>query len=509
MKWHAQVAHVARKDVRQFRWMIAAYALVVAAATAEAGWSAFGADMPLLWMFVLVVTGMVLLAVLVQADSPARSTPFWVTLPLHSSAVFTAKLVVGVLVVLGLALAGQAVALSAHAVSAGDLPGLLGRSAVAFGLWLGTAAVIAALAPDLRTFLLALTLTTLSWFIGATIIWSSLASSEHSGPLPLLVRLAAVLCMVALLAHQYLTRRMRLGLAAVALLWVAGLLVPPLVSRSIADHAAGVVPGPLRAATIIIDSVQFHSGLEPMMRIRVKGLSPVHNYVLMSPVVELRMENGSSAPVHTNERFIWLGHGVVRLEGIRWVNRTEPAQETQEFNTGVGLTLTPAQRRALEQGRARLSLRGRVEVREPRVKMDLPAVAGAAAARQGLRMRVTRAEVLAQGPSVEVRASSVASSRSAGSRPERWSGPRLTDHVLVNRSRGEGLTMNQRNNSGSDGGLVLPGPSVAALRVVLEPVGTPSPESGVEAGWLNGARLLVLEWVPLGSYPVAIQQQSP
>jgi hypothetical protein len=510
MKWHAQVAHVARKDLRQFRWMIAVYAVVVAAATPEAGWSAFGADSPLLWMFVLVLTGMVLLAVLVQADSPARSTPLWVTLPLHPSAVFTAKLVVGVLVVLGLALVGQAVALSAHAVSAGDLPRLLGRSAVAFGLWLGTAAVIAALAPDLRTFLLALTLMTLGWMFSAQVIWASLTWPENSGPLPLFVLVTGLFCLVVLLAHQYLTRRIRRGVAAGALFWAASLLIPPVVARSApaGDLAAGVVPDPVRAATIIIDSVDFHSNSEPMMKIRVKGLSPVHNYVLMSPAVELRMEDGSSAPVRTNDRFVWLGHGVVRLEGIRWVNRTEPAQEAQETHTGVGLTLTPAQRRALEQGRARLSLRGRVEVREPRVRMELPLAAGAAGVRQGLRIRVTRAEVLAQGPSVEVRASSVAASRS-GSGSESWSGPSSADHVLVNRSRGEGLVMNQRSSHSSEGGLVLPGPSTKALRVVLEPVGTPSPETGVEAGWLNGAHLLVVDWAPLGSYPIAIQQQSP
>jgi hypothetical protein len=230
--------------------------------------------------------------------------------------------------------------------------------------------------------------------------------------------------------------------------------------------------------------------------------------VLTSPVVELRMEGGSSAPVRTNDRFIWLGHGVAQLEGIRWVNRTESAQESQESHSGVGLTLTPAQRRALEQGRARLSLRGRVEVREPRVRMELPLAAGAAGVRQGLRIRVTRAEVLAQGPSVEVRASSIAASRS-GSGPERWSGPSPVDHVLVNRSRGEGFTMNERSSHSSEGGLVLPGPSTTALRVVLEPVGTASPESGVQVGWLTGARLVVLEWARLGSYPIAVQQQSP
>jgi hypothetical protein len=44
---------------------------------------------------------------------------------------------------------------------------------------------------------------------------------------------------------------------------------------------------------------------------------------------------------------------------------------------------------------------------------------------------------------------------------------------------------------------------------VFEPKMISGPEKDVEAGWLNGARLLVVEWAPLGSYPIAIQQQSP
>ncbi|HEY0023922.1 MAG TPA: hypothetical protein VGB24_13470 [Longimicrobium sp.] len=509
MKWHAQVAHVVRKDVRQFRWMIAAYAAAVAAATTIAmRWSTFGAGHPLLWMFAIVVLGMVLLAVLVQADSPARSTPFWVTLPLHPSAVLTAKLVVGVLVVLGLALVGQAAALSAHAVAAGDLPRLLGHSALSFGSWLGTAAVIAALAPDLRTFLLALTLTTLASFVGAQVIWS-LHDFSYPRPSSLLIPVAELCCMVLLLAHQYLTRRVRRGVAAGVLLWTAGLLLLVVALRSSSSAelaAAGVVPGPLRGATINIDEVQFHSGAEPTVIFRAKGLSPVHDYVLVSPVVELRMDDGSSAPVRLDDSFIGLGHAAVPMEGIRWVNGPDPATE---IGRSVTLKVTLAQRRALEQGRARLSLRGRVEVREPRVKIDLPLVAGVAAARQGLRMRVTRAEVLAQGPSVEVQASSVAASRSAGSGSERRSGFGPADHVLVNRSRGEGIIMNQGRSHGSGGGLVLPGPSTQVSTTVFEPEITLAREIRVEAGWLDGARLVVLEWVPLGSYPIAIQQQSP
>lgn len=497
MKWSAQVAHVARKDVREFRWMIAAYAVVVAGGAAVLGGSIFDAGDPVLWTFARLVMGILLVAVLVQADSPARSTPFWITLPLRPSAVFTAKLVVGVLVVLGFALVGQAATLSAHAVAAGDLPGLLGRSAIAFGFWLGMAAVIAALAPDLRTFLLALMLTTLGTSAAS---WWLPDSARDPGPPSLLIPMVELCCMVLLAAHQYLTRRVRRGVAAGVLLWAAGLLVPLVAPAPIfsADVALGDVPAPLRASTFNVDSVDFHSGSKPMMMLRVKGWSPVHHYVLVSPVVELRMADGSSAPVRLSQPFISFGADKVRMDGIRWLNESQLAHE---IGMGESLEVTPGQRRALEQGRARLSVRGHVEVREPRVKMDLPVIAGAAAARQGLRMRVIRAEVDAQGPSVEVRRSSVASSIR-----DTWESGAAPTHVLVNRSRGEGIIMGIRQSDGSGTGGAV---SIQAGTTVLGPQIPLDLESGMEAGWLNGARLLVLEWVPRGSYPLAIEQRSP
>jgi hypothetical protein len=145
MKWHAQVLHVARKDLRLSRWLLLAYAAVVAGVGAAAAeWGVFAAVAPPLRMLGVVLLGTVLLAFLVQADSPARSDSLWVILPLRSSAVFAAKLLVGVVVLIGIPLLGQLAGLRAHDVAPGNLAGLLGQSALSYGVWLAIVAAVAA-----------------------------------------------------------------------------------------------------------------------------------------------------------------------------------------------------------------------------------------------------------------------------------------------------------------------------------------------------------------------------
>ena len=72
MTWAGEVAHIMRKDVRELRWVIAGYLLVLAFATVNAlGWLGtkhfFDGS-----MLLVVITGMLLVASLVQADSPTR-----------------------------------------------------------------------------------------------------------------------------------------------------------------------------------------------------------------------------------------------------------------------------------------------------------------------------------------------------------------------------------------------------------------------------------------------------
>jgi hypothetical protein len=507
MKWHAQVLHVARKDLRLSRWLLLAYAVVVAAATAAtAEWGVFAAIAPLLRMLGVVLLGTVLLASLVQADSPARSDALWVTLPLKPSAVFAAKLLVGAAVVIGLPLIGQLAGLRAHDVAPGDLPRLLGESALSYGAWLMIAAAIAALTRDLRSFLLVLTLVAFGWLFAVQVLVYTMDPSSPSGwsTSPFIVA-----GMLLLLAHQYRTREVRRGATMAVALGIAVLFLPLALPRSAASAvpATRAIPDRLRPASIEIGEVSLKPGSEATFAMRVVGASPFHHYVLVSPTVRVRMADGSSSTVRPGtEGRVSLNDPAVRLEGLRTL--TEHLRP-ESFTAQLQIKLSPAQRQALADGQARLSLQGRLQVREIRAGVELPLRVGAGAADGGRRIRITSVEILPEGPAVEVRTSEVRS-HAVGDPDGRGYGRDPTEYLLLNRNRRESLQMGMRSSSGSDFALVLPGPAARSATTEMLP-DDPRPDGEprrVGADWLGGARLLLVRWVPVGSVPVSADDRG-
>ena len=87
MTWLADVRHVLAKDVRQFRWMLIVYlAFVLAAMARGLGWAPLEVLGSGLGPIAVVLTGMIILASIVQTDSPVRMNAFWATHPLRPSA---------------------------------------------------------------------------------------------------------------------------------------------------------------------------------------------------------------------------------------------------------------------------------------------------------------------------------------------------------------------------------------------------------------------------------------
>lgn len=500
MKWHAQVVHVARKDLRQHRWPLAAYLAVAALATLGAvGWSPLAAA-PAGGALPLAVLGMTVLALVVQADSPARTTAFWATLPLRPSAVLAAKLLLAAALLLALPLLGQLAGLRAHAVSAGDLPAILLESALTYGTWLALAAVFAALTPDFRTWVLAVVLGTVGWMVGAAAVASLAGDPPTSGrPLPLAIPLATLGALLLVLAHQYRTRDVRRGVALAALLGVATLAVSSL-PRPAPAPAPGEVPAALRPAALRIDGIQRQPGGRTELRLLLEGAPAGYGYVLVAPAVRLRAPDGSVTEVKVEDRGGGLNHPALRLgDGLRWLGDGGSAGV---HVTALPLKPTAAQREALAAGGARLTLTGHLEVREPRVLAELPLAPGAAAAAAGRRVRVARAALDPEGPAVEVRISSVASARARDTGASGFSGER-TEFALVNRARGEAVALSQASGSGSGLGLVVPGTDSWSYTRELRPL--PGPGAAVDAAWLAGARLLLADRAPVGSYPVAAE----
>ncbi len=510
MKWHAQVAHVARKDLQRVSALIVAYVGVVATATAAAvEWIPFGATFPMLWMFFLVLLGMIFFALLVQADSPSRSNAFWMILPLRPSAVFSAKILVALLLLLALPLLGQIAGLLAHDVAARDIPGLLVESALSYGMWLGLAAAIAALTPDLRTFIVALVLVTLGWLIGMQAVWFAVDSSTGFGSVPpLLVPSVIVGGTLLVLAHQYLTRDVRRGVWIAGVLLGAGLLFPLMVPRSgpVVIHATGAVPEGLRPVTLAIEEIRLEAGSIMTLLIRFEGASEFHQYALASPVVHLRMPDGSASEVEIRDSYLVFDDPVVRLgDEFEWLGERQRAG-IPVHGISFSAELSLPQREVLAQGSAQVTLRGHIEVREPRVVLELPLEVGATTAWKGKRIRIAGVERAAEGPSVEMRISSVSSSR-APEDPRRGyrSGARSSAYALVNRNRREAIVMRESRSSGRGFGLVLPGPRTQTEMTWIGPRHDRMPGVPLVEEWLRHTHLLLIDWVPSGSYPLIIE----
>ena len=504
MKWHAQVLHVARKDLRLSRWLLLTYATVVAAAGAAAAeWGVLADIAPLLRMFGVVVLGAVLLAVLVQADSPARGESLWVTLPLRSSAVFAAKILVGVVVVIGIALLGQLAGLRAHDVAPGDLPRLLGRSALSYGVWLAVAAAVASLTRDLRGFLLALTLGGFAWLLAFQVIAFTIGPSVPPAWSPSPFFIAG---MLLLLAHQYRTRDVRRGTAISVAVSIALMFLPIALPRSAASAtpATRTIPDHLRPDAIEIGELTLTAGSQTGFMIRLTGVSPFHQYVLVSPIVRIWMADGSSAAVRVKEPLVSLNEPTPRLKGLRNVGER---RQITTVAAGVSLDLTPAQRQVLAAGQARLSLRGHLEVRELRAGMELPLRVGAGAADGGSRIRITKVESLPDGPAVELRTSTV--TPAGERRVETTFESRVPRYLLVNRGRREALELRPSGSYSSDLALVLPGPRAQSSTTDLIPnFQQPGEAPRIEPAWLRGTQLLLVTWVAVGSDPIAVEDQG-
>jgi hypothetical protein len=515
MKWSAQVVHVARKDIRFGRWLLLAYTAVVVAAAASvfAEWTmAYAYTTPFGWIIYMAVVGlgMFTVATLVQADSPSRSDAYWPTLPFRASAVFTAKLLVMGLVLVGIGLVGQLTVLLLHAVPVSHVPRILGASAQAYGFWLVLAALLAAVTPDLRTFVVGLVATLFLWLVGASALSYVGYLRGSASELPVNPSRVTPFLMLGgpLLAvwHQYVTRNTRRSLV------LAGLFMGVAVARGFSAQAAepvlpaaGDVPGPLRGS-LSVELPEWYRTAEWRFTVHLDGASASHEYRLVSPVVHLEWADGSTTEIPLREGTIPLNDPRPRLgEALRWLGE----EEQQILRVSVDPGLTSVQRDAVLRGDVRLTVAGHVEVHEPRLHTQLVLEEGAVAVAEGWRARLVDVDETAQPPVVRVRTSVIALQGAAGRSARReWSmlGSRAPRYALVNDGRQEAVHPMTGGGSGIMGGRVLPGIQGRGWDQQLlarpYPMGA-EPQPLVDAEWLQGARLLFFEWDLVGSYPVS------
>jgi hypothetical protein len=509
MTWVRQVLHVARKDVLMARWPLLAYVAVVVFATVTGlGVLMVGPASEFPGSVLLVIVGMLLVAMLVQADPPAGSDAFWVTRPLRPSAVFGAKLLL-VLAVIGVGLVGQALALRAHAIPGGDYLPHLARTALVYGLWLSAAAVLAALTRDIRMFVVV----GVAIFVGVTTTGMFLipASSVLVAfePTPWFRFIPAIpaslpptvilLGLLAVVLHQYLTRRFVRGVVlTVVVVGLAGVLAlaaaPHATHAGLATDAPAVLHARVTDARMTI-SDGGHAQTRANVLLRLDNPAPGHRYTLGSGEAEVRRRDGTVEEAYIDIFPAW----VIVFEAGR-------AQDEVEFR----VQLTPEQAEQLRAGAATLLVRGRIQIDDVVAIGTLPLDGSGELRIAGRRLRVVRADFHAAGPEVEVASSAVAPARGGAPSGSMWASmPSLFGwardfaYTLVDSVSGQAVPLMHAGSGGRGGALPLPGPDSYLVRSTLGPgpgVGT-DPSRG---GWIENSRLHVGTWRPLGSYPVQV-----
>lgn len=528
MSWLAQVGHVLKKDVRQHRWMIVITLLALAGAVTEAmGWGGGSVRFPLTSPFTLVpsisgattflVAGLLLVAFLVQGDSPARTDTFWVPRPLSPSAVVAAKVALAGFLLVVLPLVWEVTAIGIHHVWSARVVGILGRSVLVQTALLAAVAVVAALTPDLRTFVVAFLVAVFAWSGATTFMRQAMTGlSRGGGTGPTLVEATVWLVGgLALVAYQYRVRDTRHALrvfAVPALLCLGGGAAFS-AARPLA-LGAGSVSEPAATPDLRVDSIRLER--PPSWSGRGSWYAQVHvepvgghsdyEYMIIAPRLRVFLPDGSRTTLQPRSAGQDLTDPWVPSAGLTWLGydpTARPPRSAVTFLVPTDLV------KALSDPRTRFSVEGQILVHAPVELGPLPMRVGATAVTDRGRWRLMAFENEQGHPRVRVRYDGVASRLTEGG----WMTSSLA-LTLVNPLRHEAIDVRQSDDTSNNShNLVFMGEWWSAYSMTLVPNpwrGMAVPVPPVDDAWLDGAELYVTNWVPTERYrvstaPVAIE----
>jgi hypothetical protein len=500
----AELWHIVRKDVRQSRWLLAAFIVLVIAATLGAVTRERLLDGNLQWAAgLLLILGPITAASIIQADSPTQADAFWASHPFRRWAMLGAKITMALVFLLLLPLIGQLLGLIAFRVPPSELPTMMLASVVSYGLLLLIAAFVAALTPELRGFVLGL----IAFLVAVVAISIAGAELQWSWN-PVLRGVLQVLSLggvVALLAVLYVRRDTRgaraLGVAALALMLVAG--VDP-IGTPARDGTLASLPAPKRTAAVALelrDTAQIARTGQAQFRLRlVGGVDGVH-YRLDDMRARFFLHGGGTLDLparqviaHTTSPTF--ATAVPALPGVPPIRTME--QPFVHSMTDVTLDLTDEQRGTLVQGVDSAEFSSDIVVLEPRVLMTLPLKAGAHALADGHEVRIER---LGFGASTDVLDLSVKTLAGAGGEYSWMDSENGLLAVVVNAERSEGIGLARGGASANPGLLVLPGAGLQQGTLMFRQPsvrrGEPPP---VDDAFLQGASVMLVRWQPTGRY---------
>lgn len=472
-----QVVHVLGRDLREHRWLALCFTALVAIAVARVtGVSIPGAVGTLAALF-LIAIGVLLAAAVTQSDSPGDPTNFWATRPLAPRSILAGKLA-GFLLLTLLAATGQGIALSLLDLPLRDLIEWTALPSLLFLEWLIAAALVAAVTRDLRT----TTLVVLGGLLLYILVMNVLETQFREGlrragpPLRVLWPFAAV----ALLAWVFGTRRITAARRA------AAYLIAFLLPVSVTSASRGPEPAPVAGPSVprVHGEVLLPREGDEALRVRVSGGAAGWGFQLTNTRVVARLADGRSVIIGGQGD----SHTLLREAGTREVR----------IPLFQGDSIT---REALRVGVRDVAVHGLVKTTETRVVDTMPLRVGAAAARNGIRLRI----VQLRDSSGQLRPRIVSSSVSRESRTfELGSGSGgARTATLLNRRTGEKVELFAQTSGTGSAWLVLPtGYEELTMEFAITPALGKRPPAPIPDEWVSDAMLILSTEVSRGSYRV-------
>ena len=504
----AQMLHVARKDLRESRWPFIVYvALVAVAAARVTNWWSPSRALEMA-MFLVVIAGVVLVATLIQSDSPTRTDAFWTTRPLAPRAVLLAKLLLVVVIVVGLPVAAQAFAISSFDIHGMALVRRLSTATSEYSRWLLIALVLASLTRDLKSFIVMFVCIPVALGI-ASDVWTSLFPGSvvfegSGGRFDQVVGWAGVVTCLALPFWLYAKRDRGWRSLAVGTVAAACGLFEVLNTPSAPSPRFGSA---VRGDAIAISLPPGKQAINPAeIGLQVRAISaPVgQRLTFRLDGAELELADGTKMPMHPGVSVLELG--LTRppsLANSAWLT---PDRDSA-FSQVVIVRALLQQQPLLAKGIKKISIFGWISAATPRVMGSLGLAPGARLAVPGRRVSIRQ---WVTSGAQEITINSIELPQSADVSRHVESGSRVVTYALVNDARHEAIPLTIRGTSGGSSWLVLPGDDVLTGELTLDTRDAfAGPSAGVDSRWFEGARLWLIEWAPAGSYPVRAELTLP
>lgn len=495
-----------RKDLREARWLVAAYVGIVALSTAHAlRLPATSNDLLDVSMFFFVGVGLFVVATLVQADSPTRSDAFWASRPFHPSAVLGAKLVLAILIVLGPPLLGQSAALSRLALESGALAWLLGQSMYVYAMWLLVSMVVAALKRDLRTFVVTIIgIPLLDMALAAAFSWFPSTSSVMRITVAILTAVGAVV----LLAVLYRTRDIRRRTSVAGFVVVTGAFCA--LFADVSNTASTAKPAaPFRDIGLRVevpDSLKMAESTQLHLVVRFDNAPGNERLTFMPESALFHLRNGKTLQTWIERRSVTLFTPVLPIAGnITWLDRRDSSSGGRG---GIVVALSDDDRLAIRGGAASVVVQGTVIATTPRIIGTFGLGHGQSAARDGARADLIMVGHGLSDTMIEVRVTSATSSLRPTPASAGFDAGTL-DFALVNATRAEARMLYRREVMARGGSLVLPGIDYHDETSQFHTEGPGGATVRVDDDWMFRAKVVVADWIAHDRYSVRGETSIP